>query len=145
MGRLGLLRAEACVWRVLCDTKYNMNTAKRAIATTELLLILPAALFMTALVVRTLRPLADEPARTAQRIVMWYAERQWTLWVLLIALPLAVLVTGCATLIRATLMCSGARQTLAAIRAHPAMLLVAAMTFIAVVFLVIVVLHMLAN
>ncbi len=117
-----------------------MQTVKRALATTELLLILPATLFMTALVVRTLQPLQNEPARTAQRIVVWYAERRWTLWILLIALPLTVLVTGCATLIR-----GNARQTLAAIRAHPATLFIAAATLIAGVFLVIVVLHMLAN
>jgi hypothetical protein len=117
-----------------------MHTGKRAIATTELLLILPATLFMTALVVRTLQPLQNEPARTAERIVMWYAERQWTLWILLIALPLAVLVTGCAALMR-----NNARETLAAIRAHPAALLIAAATLTAGVFLVIVVLHMLAN
>jgi hypothetical protein len=112
-----------------------MHTGKRAIATTELLLILPATLFMTALVVRTLQPLQNEPARTAERIVMWYAERQWTLWILLIALPLAVLVTGCAALMR-----NNARETLAAIRAHPAALLIAAATLTAGVFLVIVVL-----
>jgi hypothetical protein len=117
-----------------------MNAAKRAIATTELLLILPAALFMTSLVVRMLQPLEDEPAGTAERIVMWYAEREWTLWILLIALPLAMLVTGCATLIR-----SDAVQTLAAIRAHPTTLLIAATTLTAGGFLVIVVLHMLAN
>jgi hypothetical protein len=117
-----------------------MNTVRRAIATTELLLILPVTLFMTALLVRTLQPLEGEPARIAERIVMWYAERQWTLWILLIALPLSVLVTGCATLTR-----NDARQTLAAIRAQPAMLLVAATTLTAAVFLGIVVLHMLAN
>jgi hypothetical protein len=117
-----------------------MQTVKRAVATTELLLILPAALFITALVARTLQPPGGEPARIAERIVMWYAERQWTLWILLIALPLSVLVTGCATLMK-----NDARQTLAAIRAQPAMLLVAAATLTAGVFLVIVVLHMLAN
>jgi hypothetical protein len=117
-----------------------MQTVRRAIATTELLLILPAAFFMTALVVRTLQPLEGEPAHTAARIVMWYAERQWTLWILLIALPLAVLVTGCATLMQ-----SDARQTLAAIRANPVTLFVAAATLSAAGILVIVVLHMLAN
>jgi hypothetical protein len=122
-----------------------MNTAKRAIATTELLLILPAALFMTALFVRALQPFGDGPARTADRIVTWYADRQWTLWVLLIALPLAVLVTGCAALMQGTLMRNDARGTLTAIRAHPSTLLVAAATLTAGVFLVIVVLHMLAN
>src|ERR1700733_14127488 len=122
-----------------------METGKRAIATTELLLILPATLFMTSLVVRTLQPLQNEPARTAERIVTWYAERQWTLWILLIALPLAVLVTGCVTLMHGTLKRSDARQTLAAIRAHPAALFIAAATLTAGVFLVIVVVHMLAN
>jgi uncharacterized protein YceK len=117
-----------------------MQTGKRAIATTELLLILPAALFMTALLVRMLQPLQHEPARTAEQIVQWYAERQWTLWILLMALPLAVLVTGCATLMK-----NDGRKNLAAIRAQPAMLLVAAATLTAGVFLVIVVLHMLAN
>ena len=121
-----------------------MQPTNRAVATTELLLILPSALFMTALVVRTLQPLGGEPARTAERIVTWYAERQWTLWVLLIALPLAVLITGCATLMP-TLKPSDARQTLAAIRAHPSTLFVGAATLTAGVFLVIVVLHMLAN
>jgi hypothetical protein len=121
-----------------------MHTVRRAIATTEVLLILPAALFIAALVVRTLQPLEGEPARTAERIVMWYADRQWTLWILLIALPLTVLVTGCATLMP-TLKQSDTRQTLAAIGAHPATLLVAAATLTAGVFLVIVALHMLAN
>ena len=117
-----------------------MQIGKRAIAATELLLILPAALFMTALLVRALQPLESESARIAEQIVQWYAERQWTLWILLIALPLAVLVTGCATLKQ-----SDARRTLAAMRAHPAMRFVAAATLTAGVFLVIVALHMLAN
>src|SRR5258708_12002912 len=70
----------------------------RIIAAMELALIFPAALFMTALVVRSLSPLPYEPAHTAQQLVMWYAGRMWTLWVLLLALPFTVLVTGCATL-----------------------------------------------
>ena len=61
----------------------------------------PAALFMMALFVRNLQPLQYEPARTAQRIVDWYAVRpRIGLWGLLIALPLAVLLTGCSTLLR---------------------------------------------
>ena len=126
-----------------------MNTIKRAIAATELLLIFPAALFMTALFVRNLQPQQYEPAHTAQQIVMWYAGRQWTLWVLLIALPFAVLVTGCATLLRSwnddVELPHAARQTLAAIRAHLATLFVAAATLTAGGVLVIVILHMLAN
>jgi len=76
-----------------------METTKR-LAASEVILLFPAVLFMTALVVRYLGPSQDEPAHSAQQVVMWYAGRQWTLWVLLIALPLTVLVTGCATLLR---------------------------------------------
>jgi hypothetical protein len=59
----------------------------RIFAFLQLVLILPAALFMASLVVRNLGPLQYEPAHTAQQIVMWYAGRLWTLWVLLFTLP----------------------------------------------------------
>jgi hypothetical protein len=39
-----------------------------------------------------------DPANTAQQIVMWYAGRLWTLWVLLFTLPCIVLVSGYVTL-----------------------------------------------
>jgi hypothetical protein len=126
-----------------------MNTSKRVIAAAQLLLISPAVLFMGALVVRSLQPLQNEPAHTAQRIVMWYAGRQWTLWVLLIALPFAVLVTGCTTWARnwsETMQFSRAAQpTLAAIHTHRALLLVVATTLTAGTVLAIVAIHMLAN
>jgi len=96
------------------------STVKRTIATTELLLIFPAVLFMTGLIVRNFQPQQYEPAATAQRIVMWYSGRPWTLWVLLIALPIAVLVTGGATLWRGWHddgeLRAAARQTRTAIR-----------------------------
>src|SRR5436853_6130943 len=60
----------------------------RAIAAIELVLILPAALFMTALVLRNL----PQFEHGAQPLVMWYARRMWGLWVLLLGLPLTVLV-----------------------------------------------------
>jgi hypothetical protein len=127
-----------------------MNTLKRAIAATELLLIFPAALFMTALFVRNLQPPQYEPAHTAERIVTWYAVRPRVgLWVLLIALPLAVLVTGCVTLLRSwsddAELRQAARHTLAAIRAHLATLFVAAATLTAGGILVIVALHVLTD
>jgi hypothetical protein len=126
-----------------------MRYPTRFIAALELLLIFPAALFMTALVARELRPLQYEPAHTAQQIVMWYAGRMWTLWVLLLALPFAVLVTGCATLLRGwnrdLALPNTPRQSLAVFRAHPAMLFVAVTTLTAAAILVIVVMHMLAN
>ena len=127
-----------------------MNIAKRAIAAAELLLIFPAALFMTALFVRNLQPLQYEPAHTAQRIVTWYAARpRIGLWVLLIALPFAVLVTGCGALLRKwsdeVELRQATRQTLVAIRAHLATLLVAGATLTAGAILAIVALHMLTD
>ena len=126
-----------------------LSTIKRAIAATELLLIAPAALFMTALFVRNLQPEQYEPARTAQRIIMWYAGRRWTLWVLLMALPFAVFVTGGVTLVRGWYhdieLRQAARQTLALIRAHLPMLLVAAASLVAAGVLAIVALHSLTD
>jgi len=126
-----------------------MDAAKRAVIAVQLLLIFPSVLFMGALVVRALPLQQDEPARTAQQIVMWYAVRMWTLWLLLIALPLAVLVTGCVTLARNwpddTKLLKAARRTLAAIQADRAMRFVAATTLTAGAILAIVALHMAAN
>jgi hypothetical protein len=94
---------------------------------------------MTALIVRTLNPLHYALANTAQRLVMWYAGRIWTLWVLLLALPFAALVTGCAVLkqnwTRHNKPMQFARDSLA----------VASTTFAAGGILAIVILHMLAN
>ena len=127
-----------------------MNMPKRTIAATELLLIFPAALFMTALFVRNLQPLQYQPAHTAERIVTWYSVRPHIgLWGLLIALPLAVLVTGCCTLLRnwsdEVELRQATRQTLAAISAHLATVLVAGATLTAAGVLAIVALHMLTD
>lgn len=131
----------------LCIIKLFMRT--RIIAAIHLVLLFPAALFMTALVLRSLQPLQYEPAHSAQQLVMWYAGRIWTLWVLLLALPLAVLVTGCATLLRSwnrdSALPHTVRQSLAEVRAHVATLFVAVATLAAGGILAIVVLHMLAN
>jgi hypothetical protein len=127
-----------------------MQTLKRAIAATELILIVPAALFMTALFVRNVQPLQYEPAHTAQRIVMWYAARPHVgLWVFLIALPFVVLVTGCATLLRSwnddVQLRQAAAQAFTALRAHLAMVFVAAATLTAGGVLAIVTLHVLTD
>ena len=123
--------------------------AKRALAAAQLLLMFPAILFMGALVVRQLSSLQHEPAHTAHRIVMWYAGRMWTLWALLITLPLVVLVTGCVTLLRSWSnvpeLPYRAQQGLAAIYADRPMLCIAMMTLTAGVVLAIVAMHMAAN
>jgi hypothetical protein len=123
---------------------------KRTIATAELLLVFPAVLFMTALFVRNLQPQQYEPAHTAQQIVTWYAARpRVALWGFLIALPLAVLAAGCGTLLRGwsndAELRQAARRTLADVRAHLAMLLVAGATLAAGGILAIVALHLLTD
>jgi len=127
-----------------------MKTIKPVIAAAELLLIFPAALFMSALFVRELQPQQFEPAHTAQQIVSWYAARPHVgLWVLLIALPLIVLTTGIFTLLRVwnsnAELRGATRQTRATVRAHLATLFVAAATLAAFGFLAIVALHMLTD
>jgi len=127
----------------------SLSAIKRAVAAAEVLLIFPAALFVTGLFVRDLQPQPFEPAHTAERVVMWYAARPWTLWVLLIALPFAVLVIGWATLIRSwkddAELRQAARHTLATIRAHLATLFVAAATLTAGGILGMVAIHMLTD
>ena len=127
-----------------------MSTIKRTIAATELLLVFPAALFMTALFVRDLQPVQYEPARTAQRLVDWFSARPLLgLYVFLIALPFAAFVIGGATVLRSWRSDAELRQaaleTLAAVRAHLATLLIAGATVMAGGILAIVALHMITE
>jgi hypothetical protein len=115
-----------------------MNTNRRFIAVAELALIFPAALFLTAVVMRHVRPLQYEPAHAAQQIVTWYTARSWTLGVLLIGLPFVALATGCATL-------AGSRNRGSEIRADLATRIIVAATLSAGAVLLVVALHMLAN
>jgi hypothetical protein len=118
----------------------------RVIAVLELVLILPAVLFMTALALRNLQSLQFVPA---QQLVMWYAGRMWTLWVLLFGLPFIVLVSGCAELVRNwkrnISVSLTSQKSLTMALAHLASLVIAATTLIAGVILAIVGLHVLAN
>lgn len=130
--------------------KVNMNVIRRVLATLEVLLIFPAALFMTALIVRSVQPQQFEPAHTAQRIVDWYAARtQVGLWLFLIAFPLAVLAIGCVSLLRSWRSDPALRQAglecAGAIRRHFAVLVVALATAASAVILCIVALHMITG
>ena len=127
-----------------------MKWQKYIIAGSELLLVFPAVLFMTALFLRNVQPAQYEPAHTAQQIVTWYAARpRMGLWGLLIALPLAVLVTGSGTLWRKWSddvdLRQAAHNTLATFGAHLATLLIAGATLTAGGVLAIVSLHLLAD
>lgn len=116
----------------------------------EVVLIFPAALFMTALFVRNIQPQQFEPAHTAQRIVDWYAARTHVgLWLFLIGFPLAVLAIGCVGLVRswrsdgalrrAVLDCGGA------VRRHFSVLVIALATVVSAAILGIVVMHLIAG
>ena len=127
-----------------------MNTLLRSVATLELLFVFPAVLFMTALFARSIQPLQYEPAHTAQRIVDWYAARPHIgLWVLLIALPFAVVVIGSATLRREWHRNQELRvATLSAIgliRSQASSILIAGATAMAAGILAIVALHVLTD
>jgi hypothetical protein len=127
-----------------------MKALRPALATLELLLIIPAALFMTALFVRNLQPEQYEPAHTAQRIVAWYAARTHLgLWIFLIAFPLAVLVIGCVSLLRSwradPALRTAALECAVAIRSHCAVLVVTLATATSAVILGIVALHMITD
>ena len=121
----------------------------RIVAFLELVLILPAVVFMTSLAWRNLQSLQHEPAHGAQQLVMWYAGRMWTLWVLLLGLPFIALVSGCAELMRNwnrdIVVPLTLQKSLAMARAHWESVFIATTTLIAGVILAIVVLHVLAN
>lgn len=130
--------------------KALMRTLTRIVAAMQLALIFPAALFLTAVLVGAGDAPQYDLARIAQRIVMWYSARMWTLWLLLLALPFAVLISGSLTLVRTwdrdVEPPRAARQSLATMIPAPlAALFVAGTTLTSAGILAIVVLHMLAN
>ena len=120
----------------------HMGTLIRLVAGLQTALIFPAILFLTAVLVGTGDPPQYELARVAQGIVTWYAARIWTLWLLLLLLPLAVLAAGCLTLLRSS---RRAVELPGDAPAPVATLFVAGTTFTSAGVLAVVVLHMLAN
>jgi hypothetical protein len=128
----------------------GMKTILRSVALVELLFVFPAVLFMTALFARSIQPLQYEPAHSAQRIVDWYAARPHVgLWILLIALPVAVVVIGSATLVREWRRNQDLRdattKVIGIIRLQAPSLLIAGATAVACVILAIVALHVLTD
>jgi cytochrome b561 len=122
-----------------------MKAIKRTVAIIELLLVFPAALFMTALFLREVQPLAQ-----TGRLVEWFSHHVVLgLYVFFIAMPLAAFVIGCAIVLRnwrsdeefrrATL------EIFAAVRAHLASLLIAGVTLMAGGILAIVAMHMITE
>ena len=126
-----------------------MRTLVRVVAAMQVALILPAGLFLTSVLVSTGDAPQYDLALVARRIVAWYSGRTWTLWSLLLALPLAVVITGCAALAHSwngdVEVPNAPRQSLSTSPAPVATLVVAGTTMISAVILTVVVLHMLAN
>lgn len=121
-----------------------MKTDKRRVGAMQLVLILPAAFFLVAVVARSLQPLESG----AQQIVTWYADRIWTLWVLLIGLPLTAFAIGCVALFaqaNASLDSVVAVEPPVRIRRRDTTWMVATLTTIAGLILAIVIAHVLAN
>src|SRR5215467_839061 len=77
-----------------------MRAMTRAVAIVQVVFILPAALFLTSVLVGVGDPPQFELAHVAQRIVAWYSGKAWTLEFLLILLPFVALVAGCTMLLR---------------------------------------------
>lgn len=122
-----------------------MKTIKPALAILELLLVLPAALFMTALFLREVQPLAQ-----TGRLVDWFSHHLILgLYVFLIAMPLAALVAGCAITLRSWRGDTEFRRDTLAIfataRARWAALLVAVTTLMAGGILALVAMHLITE
>lgn len=127
-----------------------MKLLLRSVAALEITLVLPAVLFMAALFLRSIQPVQYQPAHLAQQIVDWYAARPHLgLWILLIALPLLVTVTGITFLLRAWTRDNSFRASaislFAILRAHASALIMLAATSIALIILAIVGFHVLTN
>ena len=78
-----------------------MALTNDVIAAWTLALVCPSVLFLVALSLRRVPPPGSEPARTADRIVKWYAAHpQLSLWVLMLLLPFSAFVLGLGALLR---------------------------------------------
>ena len=78
-----------------------MGITNDVIAAWALALVGPAVLFVAALFLRQVLSPGSDSARTAERIVRWYAAHpQLALWVLLLLLPISAFILGSVGLMR---------------------------------------------
>lgn len=122
------------------------RATRTAVAAMEFVLVAPALIFFAAIFFRNFFPINDNGA---EQIVQWYAGRHWSLWVLLIALPMTVLILGFSTLFRSWNEEAGLRQdaghALTLIRTHLSVVLIGLVTLMAGVMLAFVAVHMVLN
>ena len=71
-----------------------MKKFKLISAAIQFFLLLPAVAFMVALLVIVMPPFQSGGGLVASQVVDWYSGHVWTVWVLLIALPLVSLFVG---------------------------------------------------
>ena len=125
-----------------------MSTIKRSAAIAEVLLLLPALLFMASLFVQHLEPVP--PAGAARHLVDWFSSHVVLgLYVFLVALPFAAFLLGCAAVSLSWRGDEGIRRAaldlLATARRHIANLLIAGATAMAAGILAIVAMHMITH
>lgn len=78
-----------------------MGFTNDVIAAWAMVLVAPAVLFIVALSLRQWPLFHAAPARTADRVVRWYAANpQLGLWVLLLLLPFSAFILGSSALVR---------------------------------------------
>lgn len=118
---------------------------KRTLAAADLMLVAPGLVFFLALFLRDFLP-TNGSTNGAQSVVMWYAHREWALWILLIALPASAIVLGGTFLqqswARDASLRADTQHALLAIRAHVAPLVAGAATLSAAIVLFLVALHL---
>jgi hypothetical protein len=119
----------------------GLKSTRQIFVAVELVLLFPALLFLAAVGLRFFQSVRFEPAHTAQVIVNWYAGRIWTLWVLLVALPLAALVMGCIALQQGWTK----QKPSGPVRCQRADWIITVETLVAALILVVVGMHVLAN
>lgn len=121
------------------------------VAFTEWLMVLPAAVFIAAAILRSLQPSQYEPARTSSAIVNWAAAHVTRLdaAILFLGLPALAAIIGCAVLMRMWHSDEDLRQDLTAmadtIRRHTATVLLTAATAVAGAIFVFSVIHVLTD
>ena len=122
-----------------------MRAIKQALAIVELILVLPASLFMAALFLREVQPAAQ-----TGRLVEWFSHHVVLgLYIFLVAMPLAAFIAGCAMVLRNwrddAQFRRAALEMFSTARAHVASLLIAGATLIAGSILALVAMHMITE
>ena len=125
--------------------KVKMRTIKPAVAIMELLLVVPATLFMSALFLR-----AVQPSMGTGHLVDWFSHHVLVgLDVFLIAMPLAAFIVGTAIVMRSwrsdAALRRDALEIYAIVRTNVASLLIAISTLTAGGILMIVAVHMITE